>query len=627
MAEGTEFEINIPVDDSQAASAADAVRLLGERLEQTSAVATAASQAVKAAESAYKASEIAADRAAKSQEKLGLAVDAQRTKLASVVDTHGSFSVAAQKAADKLALLEARQSEAAAKAASAKAKIEGEAAALDKLKGAAARAAEDVSKIGKAQKAASDNAKALSAAVEKSKPTGNLGKIGNELANFGGPLGAMAQKAFGAADAMGDLTEAMGSAGPYAAVAVAIVAIATAAATLTAAAIAGVAAITQWAVGLADVARTQRLIAAGVAGSVQGGEDLDRTIKNLTSRIPQTRDELLQLAAPLVKAGLAGRELADALEEAAVKAATAKFGPDFKKQMLSLPVQTERLKANFATLFSGLRIEKLLEGFKKLVDLFDETSVTGRAIKVVFESLFQPIIDGVVAFIPKMVSAFIQFEILVLKAMIAIKPFGSQIKEVATAFGILAVIVTAMTVGFVAGIIAPFAIIAALAVALIIAIREVAATFVNFFTELSNMSLADIGTSLIQGLINGITGGATAVINALTGVVQGGINAAKAALGIASPSKVFAEIGGFTAEGMAGGVDEGSGAVQSSMEDMVAPPAAAAGGGVAEAGGGGGITIEQLNVQAPAGSDPRAFAEALREALYNLRIQGGLSSA
>ncbi len=60
-------------------------------------------------------------------------------------------------------------------------------------------------------------------------------------------------------------------------------------------------------------------------------------------------------------------------------------------------------------------------------------------------------------------------------------------------------------------------------------------------------------------------------------------------LGIASPSKVFAEIGGYTGEGMAEGVEDSSGGVHSALTSMVEPPAvsrasASAGGG--SAGGG-----------------------------------------
>src|SRR6185437_10004015 len=60
----------------------------------------------------------------------------------------------------------------------------------------------------------------------------------------------------------------------------------------------------------------------------------------------------------------------------------------------------------------------------------------------------------------------------------------------------------------------------------------------NFF---KGLDLGAMGKNLIDGLVNGIKNGATAVLNAMKGVVQGAIDGAKKLLGIASPSKVFAE--------------------------------------------------------------------------------------
>jgi len=75
----------------------------------------------------------------------------------------------------------------------------------------------------------------------------------------------------------------------------------------------------------------------------------------------------------------------------------------------------------------------------------------------------------------------------------------------------------------------------------------------------------------MAGLAAGITGAASAVWNAITGAVSGAINAAKSMLGIASPSKVFADIGENTAAGMTGGVEGGASDVQGAMVDMVSP--------------------------------------------------------
>lgn len=69
--------------------------------------------------------------------------------------------------------------------------------------------------------------------------------------------------------------------------------------------------------------------------------------------------------------------------------------------------------------------------------------------------------------------------------------------------------------------------------------------------------VVSIGSNIIQGLVNGITGAAGAVIDAIGGVVGDAIDWAKGLLGIASPSKVFKEIGDFTMQGMEEGINGG----------------------------------------------------------------------
>ena len=69
--------------------------------------------------------------------------------------------------------------------------------------------------------------------------------------------------------------------------------------------------------------------------------------------------------------------------------------------------------------------------------------------------------------------------------------------------------------------------------------------------------VVSIGSNIIQGLVNGITGAAGAVIDAIGGVVGDAIDWAKGLLGIHSPSKVFAEIGDFTMQGMEEGINGG----------------------------------------------------------------------
>lgn len=69
-------------------------------------------------------------------------------------------------------------------------------------------------------------------------------------------------------------------------------------------------------------------------------------------------------------------------------------------------------------------------------------------------------------------------------------------------------------------------------------------------------TLGNIGSNIIQGLVDGVIGAAGKLIDAVKGAVGDAINAAKNLLGIHSPSRVFREIGRHTMQGAALGVDD-----------------------------------------------------------------------
>jgi len=69
----------------------------------------------------------------------------------------------------------------------------------------------------------------------------------------------------------------------------------------------------------------------------------------------------------------------------------------------------------------------------------------------------------------------------------------------------------------------------------------------------------DVGSQIVQGIVDGIESGAASVVDAIVNVAKSALNAAKSALGINSPSKVFADVVGTSIpEGTAAGVDRGA---------------------------------------------------------------------
>ena len=77
-----------------------------------------------------------------------------------------------------------------------------------------------------------------------------------------------------------------------------------------------------------------------------------------------------------------------------------------------------------------------------------------------------------------------------------------------------------------------------------------------------------IGKELMQGLINGIKDMTQNAIGAITGVVNGVVEKAKSLLGIASPSKVFTQIGKWTGEGLEKGITSTKKTNEKAMKDI-----------------------------------------------------------
>lgn len=81
--------------------------------------------------------------------------------------------------------------------------------------------------------------------------------------------------------------------------------------------------------------------------------------------------------------------------------------------------------------------------------------------------------------------------------------------------------------------------------------------------------VVQIGSDIINGLVSGVTGAAQGLIDAVGGAVNDALSWAKSLLGIASPSKVFREIGQYTMQGMALGVDDDAPMLARSTEDAM----------------------------------------------------------
>jgi hypothetical protein len=157
-----------------------------------------------------------------------------------------------------------------------------------------------------------------------------------------------------------------------------------------------------------------------------------------------------------------------------------------------------------------------------------------------------------------------------------------------------------------------------LAVGAVLAVTGAIASALSYIFNLGS-EMAKAGSAIIDGLIGGIMSkiaNVKAVIGNLASSISGGF---KSALGIASPSKVFAQFGKHTAAGYEQGVDKHM-PTGEDFADKVAPggsaaPVASAGAATTGGGGGVGAGVYIENLVVPVGVEPEPFARAVRREL------------
>ena len=136
---------------------------------------------------------------------------------------------------------------------------------------------------------------------------------------------------------------------------------------------------------------------------------------------------------------------------------------------------------------------------------------------------------------------------------------------------------------------------------------------------------ADIGKNIVAGLKEGISNAWKNLKKWFTGLFDDIIGIAKKILGIASPSKVFKKIGGFTAAGFGAGFEDEFAKVKDDMEDALnfddasvginaSIKKASSGAGFDYKNAGGGVTINQ-NIY----SEAKTAADLAEESIFEAR--------
>jgi hypothetical protein len=282
------------------------------------------------------------------------------------------------------------------------------------------------------------------------------------------------------------------------------------------------------------------------------------------------------------------------------------------KAMERIDKATKQFHKSLAGLFTGVRVDGFVSAFEDFLSMFDEGESTANGLKTLMSTLLNPLFDaakivgpyvkemfkGLVWAALEAVVGILMLRNAILKAIpketrAEIKALAAQVDWMKTAFytgavvaGVLAVALLALTAVVVGGAVVAFALLLPMVIiislpfvllavaigvviAILVALGYAVYSAVSYLSELAGAG-ADAAGNLISGLVGGIVSGTGAFVDAIRNLAASGISAMKAALGIASPSKVMMGIGLNTAAGMEEGVDAGA----SSMESLATPPEA-----------------------------------------------------
>ena len=295
------------------------------------------------------------------------------------------------------------------------------------------------------------------------------------------------------------------------------------------------------------IARTQSVLGQGAAGKLQAIVDKSAQLKRFTANaldfkgsgislddvanaLAKRTGKTLAVARESIKAGAVDLQTGlQALDDAT----KTKLGGAAAKLSISLSAIGDRASDVFGSLFADIDIEPILTALRGIIDMFDDSNAEGQALRELAKTVLQPLLEFAAGAGGSAVKAFIQ-DLVILALVLAIGFF--KVKNALSSIG-----------------------------------------DVDLSQLVDQMEI--LGSDMIAGLVQGIEDNAGAIVAAMTGAVGQGVAAAKSVLKINSPSKVFEELGAFSVQGYAGGVDDNAHLAEQAMGNMIDPVVARAGAG------------------------------------------------
>jgi hypothetical protein len=556
----TTFEIDVKANGGQAASAAASLATLADEMARTEGASSAMAAEVAKSEAAYARAEKAADGASKALERSAVAAELNRTKLQAALEAGDEQKF--WKLAGAARELEIQQGKLQARSDTAASALLEQATALEAVRVKADASATALIKAASASELMSAMAKEDAAiAAETANAMGVLANAFNQEAKAAENAARATVKP---AKALENLSKATKKANkePFNAKA---------------------------------LSRDIDLLPGGIgklaSRALRAGDDIGGMVQQLGAGATAA----LGMAAGVIALTIAAAGLAAGavIAGAGILKWAFALNPD---NVTKMKTATDKWNATLKKTFGGLKFDKFFNLIDRLTNMFSTSEVSGRALKVVFESIFQPLLDQSEKLFPMIERGFLLLEIWALRGLIAIKPYGSKIALIAAGFGIMAGVIIGVVV-FALTLLAAILVASAAGVVLIgealkwvvgkaiefgsaitagvgQAIDWVTAKITGAIEFLRTLSLADIGKAMVDGLIAGITGAGGNILGALMGPLKGAVAGAKAFLGISSPAKLLAdEVGAPMGQGVAGGVEGETAGIQGALTTAVTPDA------------------------------------------------------
>ena len=267
------------------------------------------------------------------------------------------------------------------------------------------------------------------------------------------------------------------------------------------------------------------MVSAGMALFSKAVDKLKTSIKNLTPEV----EKMGNTTQDLILFGGGMKQLGEIVGTTAT-------------QMSKLGSSTKGFQTSVMLTTAAVKIFTQSVGSMPFVVLLAATGVTAA---------FKTMSSGVKSGMALMVSVF--------KVQSTI--FMVEIKQMASQTGI-----NMRKVGLAIGTAAPFAVIQAM-----LFTRLLGSALKNGLKSSTSDAVPtarSIGYNIAAGLAGGISSGRSMVISAAITIASSALRAAKAALGIASPSKEFAALGMFVAMGLAHGISDNSSRAEEASANM-----------------------------------------------------------